>query len=416
MYEAGTPRDGVDGCEDSRTVEVLFLTTLLPGGGESGGEIVSQSMIDALDELGNVTTVGYRRAEDPTLGGQRDVCVGRRPIETSGAGLRSLFWMARALAEHEPYSATKYRSRSFARAVTDQSQPPPAVVLVDHAQVYFTLSALTTEDVPIVFIAHNIEAESYRRLASEATNPVMRWLHKREARLIGQQEMRLANRARQIWALTEDDARFVRGLGPLGADVRVLPAASRVVASPLRRSDYDIGLIGTWTWRPNRLGLEWFAREVMPRLPDGLQVHVAGRGAEWLSDRFANLTVRGLVADAQVFLERARAVAVPAVAGSGVQIKTLDAIASGVPVVATTVATRGLHPLPASVAVATDPADFANHLVRLTAGSPNDRPDARAVAWSRERQVQFRNSVQVWVRELIDPRTDPKCTSATGRT
>ncbi len=39
---------------------------------------------------------------------------------------------------------------------------------------------------------------------------------------------------------------------------------------------YDLTLIGTWTWHPNRIGLEWFLREVKPLLPKDVSIAIAG--------------------------------------------------------------------------------------------------------------------------------------------
>src|SRR5205085_3198290 len=188
------------------------------------------------------------------------------------------------------------------------------------------------------------------------------WANARESRKIGGFESTLAQEARQTWVLTDADERYVRELCP-DADVRALPVASMMAPSASTPASRDVAVIGSWTWRPNRLGLEWFADHVVPSLPRDVKVEVAGGGAEFLEGRHPNLLVRGFVRDAQEFMAGARVVAVPSVAGGGVQVKTLDAVACGVPVVATGVAARGLEDLPASVAIADDAAPFAGELV-----------------------------------------------------
>jgi glycosyltransferase involved in cell wall biosynthesis len=382
-------------------VRALFLTTVLPRGGASGGEIVSQSIVEALQEAGRVTTLGYRR---PTAAGPSDaadeVAVGSRPIETSEAGVRALAWAARALARRRPYSCAKYESRGFLRAVAAHMHTPPALVFIDHAQIGFTVNALGRERPPMVFIAHNVEADTYARLAAQAGGPGARWLHSREAKLVGEVERSIVRQASQVWTLTNEDAETFRMLVP-GAHIRVLEACSRALAPPAVEPVHDLGLIGTWSWRPNGLGLRWFVDEVIPHLDAQLKIEIAGRGAEWLRGRFSNVHVRGVVPEALEFLSQSRVVAVPSVAGSGVQIKTLDAIASGVPVVATPVAVRGLDPLPSSVAVAERPEDFARELHRLAVSSQPETLRAEALSWSAARRARFVHSVTSWSAELI---------------
>src|SRR4029077_15790218 len=106
--------------------------------------------------------------------------------------------------------------------------------------------------------------------------------------------------------------------------------------------EVDVAVLGTWTWSANRAGLKWFLGEVCPHLPPWLAVEVAGAGSEALEGSAPGVRMRGRVPEVMPFLQRARVVAVPSVRGEGVQINTLDAIASGRAVVATPIATRGI--------------------------------------------------------------------------
>src|SRR5260370_16911839 len=109
----------------------------------------------------------------------------------------------------------------------------------------------------------------------------------------------------------------------------------------------DVALMGTWTWRINAASLDWFVSQVLPLLPAHTSVAVAGAGADHLRGRYPNVTICGRVDDGSAFLRSARVVAVPSTARAGVQIKTLDAIASGRPVVPSSLPMRGIeHPPP----------------------------------------------------------------------
>ncbi len=63
-------------------MNILFLTTVLPSQRKTGGEIASQSFIDALEKAGhNVVVVGYqRRGDTPTV--TSEISIGERYIET----------------------------------------------------------------------------------------------------------------------------------------------------------------------------------------------------------------------------------------------------------------------------------------------------------------------------------------------
>lgn len=371
-------------------MRILFATTVLPAGRRSGGEVVSQAVVESLRDAGHdVVVLGYARPGDEV--GVGEVCAGRRPIETSSARMRSLAWAGAALLRREPYTTAKYRSRSYRRLARELAAEAD-VVIVDHAQASAAIGAV---EKPLVAIAHNAEARLYAELAESGR---MRRVHAREARHIAALEATLFNRARQVWTLTPDDAGYARALSTrTQVTVLEVPAGVRPVE---RAPEYDVALIGRWSWKPNARGLAWFCDRVLPHVPRGVEVHVAGAGA----GGYAGVTLHGVVADAADFLSRARVVAVPAVAGSGVQVKTLDAIASGVPVVATSHATRGLGDLPESVSVTDDPAAFARELQRLAA--ERDRLRAAGLAWSEGRRRRFHETVEDSIRELAPSGAD----------
>jgi glycosyltransferase involved in cell wall biosynthesis len=382
-------------------VGVLVLTTVLPGGRRGGAEIVTQGLIGALSRAGREpAVVGYRRPAEGSHERSGETCVGEREIETSSAGVRAVGWMARAILERAPYSVTKYRSSAYLRGASAGIAARPEAVILDSSRLYFAVRDRRELAAPLILVAHNAEARLYERLAAAARGRAGRWVNGREARLVRAVEAKLAARARQVWTLTSDDAEYFRSLVP-GADVRTLEVASLITAPTEAAPAYDIALIGSWSWRANAEGLRWFSREVVPRLPSATSVEVAGAGADWLRGRHPNVIVRGVVPDAERFMSRARVIAVPSTTGGGVQVKTLDAIATGVPVVATGVAVRGLRDLPGSVVVSDDAAEFAHLLEHMKLEGSRADLRAEAVGWSRARQERFDAMIAAWIAEVV---------------
>lgn len=381
-------------------VSVLLLTNVLPARRGTGGEVLTQNLVDALRGAGReVRTLAYLRPGDPPPAAGEQ-CVGRRRVETRDAGPRAIGWGLRALAAREPYSVAKWRSRGYASAVRSALADGPEAIVVDHAGMRAVAPLGDPRPAPLVFVAHNAESQLYRQLAEESGGRLGRWVNAREARLVREVEAELARRVDQVWTLTEADADYLRGLEP-SADVRTLEVASAM--EPLADApdpEYDVALVGTWNWHANARGLRWFADEVVPRLPGDLRVAVAGRGADWLAGRRANVEVCGFVPDARRFMSAARVVAVPSVAGGGIQLKTLDAVACGVPLVVTEEGARGIADLPATVAVTSDAAEFAAALARLAAEGDRAAARAAAASWAEARRQRFEDQVRSWVEEL----------------
>src|SRR5436305_605195 len=156
-----------------------------------------------------VVVVGWTRSDrrGPTAGGE--LSAGRRAIETAAASRPTrVRWLARALARGEPFSVAKYAGRRYRDVAAGAGGAD--VVMIDHAQV--GPSALAPAGAaPRVLVAHNVEHRVYDEQARAATRN--RWLWRREARLMGRQERRLAAEAASVWTLSEDDARAFAALG-----------------------------------------------------------------------------------------------------------------------------------------------------------------------------------------------------------
>jgi glycosyltransferase involved in cell wall biosynthesis len=348
---------------------------------------VSQAFIDELRRRGHrVFVVAHRRPGESEPAHPDDLIAGQRPIETGAAGVRAAAWLVRALLRRLPYSAAKYVSRGYRRRLRQALAQGPELLVLDHAQTAWTLRTLRRGPA-VAYLAHNVEHELYGEQAVERTGPA-RLLYAREARMIRRLEERALSHASQAWALSNADAATLAAMGAHGRAraFAVAPAWEPVAAA----AEMDVALLGRWTWAANAIGLSWFVRDVVPHLPPGTGVHIAGDGAEAHAGT-PGVTVHGPVPDARRFLAGARAIAIPARAGAGVQVKTLDAIATGRPVVATTRALRGIAGAPPTVRIADDPRAFARGLEQAVAAPPGgDGHGAEAArAWVLARRQRF---------------------------
>jgi glycosyltransferase involved in cell wall biosynthesis len=373
---------------------------MVPGSRQTGSEVVTHAFADALRAAGHQTVVvGYRRSGTDPLLHADDIVVGDRPIETREAGARAALWMGRAIAGRTPYTFAKFTSRRYRRIVRRLlgAEPVDAVV-VDHAAMAWTRPR--GPNAPRwAYLAHNLE---HRLYAAEASHGGMTGqANAREARLLEGVETELARTADQVWTLSDSDAASLAGMGAAGRTrtFDLLPIAVPPTAPPT--GDVDVAILGTWTWNANRAGLKWFLAEVCPHLPPSLAVEVAGAGTESLDGSLPHVTMRGRVPEVMPFLQRARVIAVPSVRGEGVQIKMLDAIASGRPVVATPIATRGIDELPPTVVVAETPQEFAARLAEVAAAPVNAAAAQAARAWIETRRATFEGRVADAVDELV---------------
>ncbi|MDQ3057623.1 MAG: glycosyltransferase, partial [Pseudomonadota bacterium] len=159
------------------------------------------------------------------------------------------------------------------------------------------------------------------------------------------------------------------------ARVRVLSNLHQPVADgPDWAQRRDLLFVGGFRHPPNVDAVRWFVAEVWPRIHGvrpGMQFHCIGGDVPAVIQALANVPgvrIHGHVPDLQPWLDGCRISIAPLRYGAGVKGKVNQAMAHGMPVVATTPAGEGMHLLEGhDVLVADDPQAFADAVLRLDA-------------------------------------------------
>lgn len=369
-------------------MRLAFLTALIPvEKPDTGFEIANAAILAALRAAGHdVTAFGFLRPGETPADPDRSVVIDTLAIENAEVGAaRKLRWLARALTSRLPVACAKLRLAGEGRLVEAVRERGPFDALVlNSVMLPGAFPELMTLG-PCVLVEHNIEHVSARQSSRHAGNPAMAWLYAREARLLEAIERRLWEQARFVWTLAEEDrAALGPGLQGKSAALPLVSGATGAAPEPpgTARPEpvHDIGLIGTWSWAPNFVGLDWFLREVAPLLPGDVSVAVAGRLPDGLAAP-AQVRLLGRVPDGDAFLRSCRLVALTSRAGTGVQLKTIQAMQLGLPAVTTGLSCRGFTALPENFTLADAPRDFAAALLarlgQIRGGDPQ-RADGAA--------------------------------------
>jgi hypothetical protein len=384
--------------------KILYLTTVLPRKRRTGGEIASDTFIKAIEALGfEVTTVGYTRQSDNYSLNNHEIGVDERPIETASSKRASAMWMLKSLFSGLPYSAAKYHSRTYINKVLQLvAQESFDLVIIEHSQLGWIAEHIP-ENIPIVFNTQNVENEIYLEEANQCRNPLMAWIYRRESKLIKAMEDNLARKCKQVWTLTSKDRDYFTKLVHSHAVKEFpIPASLARDSQSYLSKQYDIGILGTWTWKSNANGLQWFFDTVYPLLPKSISICIAGNGADWISRaNYENVKYYGFVPDALTFLDNAKVIAIPSIAGGGIQIKTLDAIASGSMIVATPFALRGIESPPESVEIASSHTDFSECLAHKISCNNSVELQHQALQWSENRRKNFHRHLNEMLTEIL---------------
>jgi len=233
---------------------------------------------------------------------------------------------------------------------------------------------------PAVYVAHNLESAFRHEIDSAG-------LGRRGA--LERFERGLLERFAESWMVSRRDIELAKALAP-GAALRYVPNVVDVAAiEPLAPvvGRHVALLVADFTYAPNQEGLRFLVDDVLPRawneLPDARLV-VVGRGLEPPPDLDPRVEVRGFVPDLRSAYADAACVVVPLLHGGGSPLKFVEALAYGLPVVATPLAASGLEARPGAHYVeGDDAAGFAAALCSvLRDGAPGVAAGARELAMS----------------------------------
>lgn len=337
-------------------MRIAWLTPELPyWPGGSGGSTRQFHLIRRLVELGHAVDV-----VSPVHPDQQD---GRGTLVAAGATLYGvdrpgsrIEEVLRAVARRpslapraltmpvQAWQVEIFWTRMRAAAAAALAQGPDAI-LVEH-----DWAARWAEDlpagVPLVNGLENLSWDYYARRAAAAGGPSGRLLAA-EAERFRRFDRRVLDRFDLLLAMSEDDQRELRTVSdrpsaivPNGVDVDALRA------SPLPGTP-TVLFTGTFGYAPNAEALRWLLSEIWPqvvaRLPEA-RLLVVGKG---VPDEIAALAspsveLAGWVPEMQPWFDRAQAVIVPMRSGGGTRLKVLDGLASGRPLVSTTMGVMGV--------------------------------------------------------------------------
>lgn len=358
-----------------KRLRILFLASQFPFPGDSGGAIKTLSILDYLRARHDVRLVCFRRGELTKVQSEWARSFGE-VLHTQQNRSRSALNLVRSYVSKVPLSIERNRSAAMQKLVTDSIKGwAPEVVFVDS---WLMAQYLPSEYKGLRLLhEHNAEFELWDRQAELESGP-RKSVATREAQRVRKYEQETLARFDAVFAVSEDDR---RSLADLGADVNriyLLPNIPDRSLLELPNPNFEdtepiVLYLGTLSWQPNIDGVERFLSSVLPsvhkRAPDARLV-VAGRGA-WkaLAQKVRaapGAVFLGEVDDTESLYATARVFVDATQSGGGTRLKVLNALARGVPVVASQYAAQGLDIVPGEhLIVARGPDQMADAVVHL---------------------------------------------------
>lgn len=353
-------------------MRIFFVCQRVPFPPDRGDKITTFNEIRHLSAAHEVHVfcLGDGASDLDNIPGLRDYArsVTAVPLSKTTSRLRALL----ALASGNPLSVAAFNEAALHQAIRrqfDALRPDLIIVFSCNMAQYAEHFA----GMPRVAQFQERDSLKWAQYAEHSRVP-FRWIYRVEAHRLLSYERRIARRFAHATVCTAAEKRDFEQTFP-GAGVSLVGNGVDLDyfrSSGAAKRQGSMVFTGVMDYFPNADAVLWFCNQILPlvqaELPEAT-LTICGnrptRAVRRLAER-PGVAVTGWVPDTRPYLDQAEVFVAPLRMARGVQNKVLEALAMGLPCVASTAAFTGIIvPEGTGVLVSDDRKEFAAHIIRL---------------------------------------------------
>lgn len=261
--------------------------------------------------------------------------------------LRQVLSLARAtLSSHSAKALFNLPPGILPRLERRIAAASPDLVVISSADLLFCRAV--TGKVPTAVVTHNVEQVLYaRQIEAEARRvPLVQQFLRADLKKLRHMETEGLKAASLIIAISTVDAAWFKNHGistPVFVMPPTIPGPLPIPRRPPAALPLRLALIAKLSWWPNRLGCEWLMQEILAKLPPGTaELNVYGPGSEAINAPSRGVNGHGFVDRLEDVWTNNHISVCPVDQGSGVNVKLVESLVNGIPVLTTSFGVRGL--------------------------------------------------------------------------
>jgi glycosyltransferase involved in cell wall biosynthesis len=357
--------------------KVLILSNKVPYPSKDGSSIAMARLLENLLAMGGnqitygaLNTVKHRKhLDDFPKGILQQIELKTFKEDTSPTPMNGLYNL---LLTNKPFNTVRFYVHSMVNWLQSMEAGQFDVVVLEGAFMgdYIPLAKIVGKKV--VLRSHNLEHVIWERSIENSSMALKKLYFSIQARRLRRFEQRLTRLVDSVWSISPVDAFWFKALN---SQTHFVPVSIQPKSIDFEIAPKKCFFLGALDWLPNLEAIEWFLKDVWPRVIDldpSIEFHLAGNNTpkHILNLKSHNLFVHGRVPSAEAFSKNHGISIIPLLSGSGVRIKLLENGAYGIPTISTRIGAEGVYDTINSKIPITDfPSELARRIVEYTTDS-----------------------------------------------
>ncbi len=321
----------------------------------------------------------------------------------------SLIEFVSNLFTKNPYNIDKYYNAGFEKLLVQNLKDNQYdIIQLEGLFVVPYLAAIRKNSkVRVIYRAHNIEHQVWRRLAHQKGDPFKKWYLNLLARRVKTYELELLNKFDGIAVFTGQDKTSMLSFGAK-IPLRVLPIGvdlTMYCPEPSKTECPSLFFLGSLDWLPNREGIEWFMDNFHKDIVDGdlkVKFYVAGNSIPEEFDEYevpGKVFIQGEVDDALEFINSKSIMIVPLLSGGGMRVKIVEGMAMQKCIISTSIGAEGISFVHnESILIANNADEFYNAVLKCV----RDEEYCRTVGQNARKLMEEQHDINKVTESLVD--------------
>lgn len=331
-------------------MKVLMLTPYLPYPLVSGGQIRTYNLLKHLSKHHDITLFSLIKDESERvhLTELKKYC---KKIELFKRTKNPFVLRNILLAGFSPYPFVVTRNLPLGMRKAVEEELMRSKYDLIHAETFYMMPNIPATNIPIILAEQTIEYLGYQDYMNKA-NPFLKPILAIDITKIKYWERYFWKKADKLITMSEEDKNFIeKELGSItntsvvanGVDLEFFSAVKKKLPK-----DPTVLFVGTFKWLPNIEAVDEIIKKIWPlirqKLPSA-KLKIVGFSPTDKIKAYAKdptIEVLGGIDDIREAFASSHALLAPIRSGKGTRYKVLEAMITGTPVVATTLAAEGL--------------------------------------------------------------------------